>query len=75
MLRSSAITQGIQRSPNRAMLRAVGFNDKDFVKPIIGIANGAIVTEVIPKEKYNNQTRKSIPHLNVFLFGIILVLF
>ena len=40
MLRSSAITQGIQRSPNRAMLRAVGFGDDDFTKPIIGIANG-----------------------------------
>ena len=40
MLRSSAITQGIQRSPNRAMLRAVGFDDDDFNKPIIGIANG-----------------------------------
>tara|TARA_Y100001970_G_scaffold292716_1_gene435399 strand:- start:21 stop:1697 length:1677 start_codon:yes stop_codon:yes gene_type:complete len=39
-LRSSAITQGIQRSPNRAMLRAVGFGDDDFTKPIIGIANG-----------------------------------
>jgi dihydroxy-acid dehydratase len=40
MLRSAAITQGIQRSPNRAMLRAVGFGDDDFSKPIIGIANG-----------------------------------
>ncbi len=40
MLRSSSITQGIQRSPNRAMLRAVGFGDEDFNKPIIGIANG-----------------------------------
>ncbi len=40
MLRSTAITQGIQRSPNRAMLRAVGFKDSDFKKPIIGIANG-----------------------------------
>ena len=40
MLRSNAITEGIQRSPNRAMLRAVGFNDEDFGKPIIGIANG-----------------------------------
>ena len=39
MLRSAAITQGIQRSPNRAMLRAVGFGDDDFNKPIIGIAN------------------------------------
>jgi dihydroxy-acid dehydratase len=40
MLRSDAITQGIQRSPNRAMLRAVGFGDGDFGKPILGIANG-----------------------------------
>ena len=40
MLRSDAVTKGIQRSPNRAMLRAVGFGDQDFGKPIIGIANG-----------------------------------
>ena len=40
MFRSKAITQGIQRTPNRAMLRAVRFKDDDFNKPIIGIANG-----------------------------------
>jgi dihydroxy-acid dehydratase len=34
------ITQGVARSPNRAMLRAVGFKDGDFEKPIIGVANG-----------------------------------
>ncbi|MGB3404118.1 MAG: dihydroxy-acid dehydratase [Microcoleaceae cyanobacterium] len=39
-LRSQTITQGSQRTPNRAMLRAVGFDDGDFTKPIIGIANG-----------------------------------
>jgi dihydroxy-acid dehydratase len=38
--RSQIVTQGIQRSPNRAMLRAVGFGDQDFSKPIVGIANG-----------------------------------
>ena len=38
--KSCVITQGDRRSPNRAMLRAVGFNDNDFNKPIIGIANG-----------------------------------
>ena len=38
--RSRIITQGIARSPNRAMLRAVGFGDADFEKPIIGVANG-----------------------------------
>jgi dihydroxy-acid dehydratase len=39
-LRSQVVTQGVQRTPNRAMLRAVGFSDQDFTKPIIGIANG-----------------------------------
>ena len=38
--RSRLITQGIARSPNRAMLRAVGFGDGDFEKPIVGVANG-----------------------------------
>jgi len=38
--RSRLITQGVARSPNRAMLRAVGFRDGDFDKPIIGVANG-----------------------------------
>src|SRR2546425_9964293 len=38
-LRSRRITQGVARSPNRAMLRAVGFGDRDFDKPIIGVAN------------------------------------
>jgi dihydroxy-acid dehydratase len=38
--RSREVTQGNQRSPNRAMLRAVGFGDHDFNKPIVGLANG-----------------------------------
>ena len=38
--RSRAITGGVNRSPNRAMLREVGFTDSDFDKPIVGVANG-----------------------------------
>ena len=38
--RSKLITEGVARSPNRAMLRAVGFGDGDFDKPIVGVANG-----------------------------------
>ena len=38
--RSRLITQGVARSPSRAMLRAVGFGDGDFDKPIVGVANG-----------------------------------
>lgn len=39
-IRSQVVTQGVQRSPSRAMLRAVGFGDQDFTKAIVGIANG-----------------------------------
>jgi len=38
--RSHTITRGVERTPNRAMLRAVGFTDNDFQKPIIAVANG-----------------------------------
>ena len=44
--RSRAITQGDRRAPSRAMLRAIGFTDEDFEKPIIGIANGQ--SEITP---------------------------
>src|ERR1700758_4610344 len=37
--RSRLITEGVQRSPNRSMLRAVGFKDQDFTKSIVGVAN------------------------------------
>lgn len=37
--RSRRITEGVKRTPNRAMLRAVGFGDDDFSKPIVGVAN------------------------------------
>lgn len=39
-IKSQVVTQGVQRSPNRAMLRAVGFQDQDFTKAIVGVANG-----------------------------------
>jgi dihydroxy-acid dehydratase len=39
-LRSRIITEGVARTPNRAMLRAMGYTDEDFKKPIVGIANG-----------------------------------
>jgi dihydroxy-acid dehydratase len=37
--RSGAITDGPSRAPARAMLKAVGFTDRDLQKPIIGVAN------------------------------------
>ncbi|MBI4242586.1 MAG: dihydroxy-acid dehydratase, partial [Planctomycetes bacterium] len=38
-IRSNIMTDGDRRAPNRAMLRAVGFKDDDFDKPVIGIAS------------------------------------
>jgi len=38
--RSQTITCGVERTPNRSMLRATGFGDADFAKPIVGVANG-----------------------------------
>ena len=36
---SSVIVDGVEQAPSRAMLRGVGFEDKDFSKPQIGIAS------------------------------------
>src|SRR5258706_2610369 len=43
-LQSYSITQGRDRSPARAMLKAIGFTDEDLKKPIIGVANTWIET-------------------------------
>ena len=37
--RSSVITDGPDRAPTRAMLKAVGFTDEDLARPIVGVAN------------------------------------
>src|ERR1700676_2902192 len=36
---SRLTTEGMGRAPNRAMLRAVGFHDDDFTRPMIGVAS------------------------------------
>ena len=42
--RSHIITDGRDRAPARAMLKAIGFTDEDLAKPIVGIANTWIET-------------------------------
>jgi dihydroxy-acid dehydratase len=37
--RSSVVTEGPDRAPSRAMLKAVGFTDEDLSRPIVGVAN------------------------------------
>lgn len=36
---SGQVVDGVDRTPSRAMLRAVGFTDKDFRKPVVGVAS------------------------------------
>src|SRR5919109_491164 len=37
--KSLTTTEGVGRAPNRAMLRAVGFMDDDFGRPMVGVAS------------------------------------
>ncbi|MDU0462020.1 dihydroxy-acid dehydratase [Staphylococcus ureilyticus] len=38
-IRSKVISEGVSRTPNRSYLRALGFEDEDFEKPMIGVAS------------------------------------
>jgi len=51
--RSSMMTEGDKRAPNRAMLRAVGFKDADFKKPIVGISSSW--SEITPCNYHLNE--------------------
>lgn len=53
---SSIVTDGYDRAPSRAMLRAVGFKDADFKKPQIGIAS--TWSEVTPCNIHINDLAK-----------------
>ncbi|MCX7667237.1 MAG: dihydroxy-acid dehydratase, partial [Gemmataceae bacterium] len=44
--KSLITTEGSRRAPNRAMLRAVGFHDEDFNRPMIGVAS--LYSEITP---------------------------
>jgi dihydroxy-acid dehydratase len=41
---SSALTDGPDRAPARAMLKAIGFTDEDLAKPLVGVATTWIET-------------------------------
>src|SRR6056297_109688 len=40
-LRSSEVTDGVERAPHRAMFRAMGYDDTDLSSPMVGVANPA----------------------------------
>ncbi len=58
--RSKEITEGVVRSPNRSMLRAVGVTDEDFEqqKPIIGIAS--TWSEITPCNMHLNRLAEKV---------------
>ncbi len=51
--KSLTTTEGMGRAPNRAMLRAVGFHDDDFTKPMIGVAN--LHSDITPCNAHLNR--------------------
>jgi len=56
--RSSMITAGDERAPNRSMLRAVGLTDEDFNKPLIGIAS--TWSEITPCNSHINRLAEKV---------------
>ena len=38
--RSRNVTEGVARAPNRSMYYAMGYQETDFTKPMVGVANG-----------------------------------
>jgi len=56
--RSTVMTEGDGRAPNRAMLRATGFTDADFKKPIVGIAS--TWSEVTPCNMHIDKLAKHV---------------
>jgi dihydroxy-acid dehydratase len=56
--RSRTITEGDVRAPNRSMLRAVGFTDDDFEKPVIGVAS--TWSEITPCNVHINRLAEKV---------------
>ena len=56
--KSRDLTEGPNRAPARAMLRAVGLQDEDFSKPLIGVAN--TWSEVTPCNYHLRDLAKNI---------------
>jgi dihydroxy-acid dehydratase len=56
-LQSRILTEGVNRAPNRAMLRDVGFTDEDFNRPMIGVAS--TWSEITPCNIHINKLAES----------------
>jgi len=57
-LKSRDITDGPERAPNRSMLRAMGYTDRDFTQPFVGVAS--TWNEVTPCNFHLNKLTKKV---------------
>ena len=67
--RSLMTTGGMGRAPNRAMLRAVGFLDEDFSRPMVGVAS--LFSDITPCNAHLREVADaslSHPYLDTVLF-------
>lgn len=59
-MRSDKIKKGIERAPHRSLLYALGLDDDDINKPMIGIANSA--NDIIPGHKLLDRIKDAVEH-------------
>jgi len=59
-MRSDKIKKGIERAPHRSLLYALGLDDDDLDKPMIGIANSA--NDIIPGHKHLDRIKDAVEH-------------
>jgi len=56
--RSSVITEGVERTPHRALLRTIGLSDMDFGRPLVAIANSW--NEIVPGHIHLDKVAKKV---------------
>jgi len=57
-MRSDAVKKGVDRAPQRSLLRATGLTDADMEKPLIGIANSW--NDVVPGHIHLNELAEEV---------------
>ncbi len=57
-MRSDMVKKGIEKSPHRALLKALGLTNKDIAKPFIGVANS--YTNIVPGHIHLNQIAEAV---------------
>ncbi|MCG7840845.1 MAG: dihydroxy-acid dehydratase, partial [Methanomassiliicoccales archaeon] len=57
-MRSDAVKKGVDRAPQRSLLRATGLTDEDMEKPLIGIANSW--NDVVPGHIHLNELAEEV---------------